>query len=259
MFEKTIVIVGPTASGKTGVAIEIAQEIERRAQAVCGGALDRAEGAEIISADSRAIYRGMDIGTAKPNAEEQLAARHWGIDLVNPGERFTVADWKEYAEAKIQEIKGRDKIPMVVGGTGLYVDALVYDYGFTDTAKLKKTDRNEICANYLMIGVKTEPEKLRQRIEQRVDKMFNDELYVETRRLVQMYNWDTQAMKSNIYQYVWKYLEGEYDLDTAKRLCALDDWHLAKRQMTWFKRNRTIKWLPLAEIKQYVIKCIQDV
>ena len=111
---KTIVILGPTGSGKTGVAIEIAQKI----------------GGEIISADSRAIFRGMDIGTAKPTTSEMSGVPHWGIDLVNPDERFTVADWKAYAEEKIAEIKARGKVPMIVGGTGLYIDALIYDYKF---------------------------------------------------------------------------------------------------------------------------------
>ena len=111
---KTIVILGPTGSGKTGVAIEIAREI----------------GGEIISADSRAIYKGMDIGTAKPSVAEQCGVPHWGIDLVEPGERFTVADWKAYAEDKMREIAARGKVPMVVGGTGLYIDALVYGYRF---------------------------------------------------------------------------------------------------------------------------------
>lgn len=255
MIDKTIVIVGPTASGKTGVAVEIAKKVELMAQ---DGVLGVISGVEIISADSRAIYRGMDIGTAKPTREEQREIRHWGIDLVDPGERFTVADWKAYAEEKIKEIRRRGNLPMIVGGTGLYVDALVYDYGFTESNKQSQSDRAEICSNYLIVGVKTEPEKLRKRIEQRVDKMFNDELFDETRKLVKAHNWNTQAMKSNIYQFAWGYLQGEYDVNRAKELCTYDDWHLAKRQMTWFRRNKNIIWLPLAEIEQYVIKCIQD-
>jgi len=241
-FEKVIVIVGPTASGKTGVSIEIAKEI----------------GGEVISADSRAIYKGMDIGTAKPSLEEQDGVPHWGIDLVEPGERFTVADFKKYAEGKIEEIQARGKIPMVVGGTGLYTDALVYDYNFTQDAKKTQSDREEVCTKYLIIGVKTEPEELRRRIERRADTFFTQDLYEETKKLVQKYGWDNQAMKSNIYQFAWGYLQGEYSLEQAKQLFVYDDWHLAKRQMTWFKRNKKIKWLPLAEIRDYVIKCIQD-
>lgn len=241
-FDQTVVILGPTASGKTGVAIEIAHEIN----------------GEVISADSRAIFRGMDIGTAKPSAEEQEGIPHFGIDLVNPGERFTVADWKEYALQKIREIRERGHIPMVVGGTGLYIDALVYDYQFTNEKKLSQDDRKKSCSGYLLVGIKWTNEELRQRISLRADKLFNQELFEETKKMVSLYNWNTQAMKSNIYQFAWGYLTGQYSLERAKELFILDDWHLAKRQMTWFKRNSEIKWLSLAEVKSYVLKCVQD-
>ncbi len=241
-FDKTIVILGPTASGKTGVSIEIAKKI----------------GGEIISADSRAIYQGMEIGTAAPSLEEQAGVPHYGIGIVRPDERFTVADWKRFAETKIAEIRARGKIPMVVGGTGLYIDALIYDYHFTDEKRLDQSDRREMCVNYLTIGIKWSPEQLRERITQRAGKLFVQELYDETQKLVTQYNWNTQAMKSNIYQFAWGYLQGEYNLEEAKKLFVLDDWHLAKRQLTWFKRNKNIKWLPLAEVEPYVLKCIQD-
>lgn len=255
-FDKTIVILGPTASGKTGVSIRVAKYIER--QVAERGDFCGFTGAEIISADSRAIYREMDLGTAKPLAEEQDGIQHWGIDLVEPGERFTVADWKAYAEQKIDEIKARGHLPMVVGGTGLYIDALVFDYDFTRAAKEEQLDRQEMSTKYLLIGVKTDPEVLRQRIAERANNLFTQDLYDETRRLVQKYGWGSQAMKSNIYQFAWGCLQGEYDLERAKELFIYDDWHLAKRQLTWFKRNKKINWLSLAEIEDYVIKCIQD-
>lgn len=291
MTNKVVVILGPTASGKTGVAIEIATTLSAReglasssasssladarlargmsntARSDAPAALNKLDdqrevlnlgGAEVISADSRAIYKGMDIGTAKPSAEEQAGVKHWGIDLVEPGERFTVADWKAYAEQKISEIQNRGNLAMVVGGTGLYIDALVYNYQFTEQKKLSQDDRKKVCTNYLLVGVKTDPEILRQRITERANKLFNDKLYEETKKLVQKYGWGSQAMKSNIYQFAWGYLQGEYSLERAKELFVLDDWHLAKRQMTWFKRNKEINWLPLAEIKDFVLKCIQD-
>ncbi len=259
-FDKTIVILGPTASGKTGVSIGIAKKIEQLGKE---GRLkneqgEQIAGAEIISADSRAIYRKMDIGTAKPDAKEQDGIPHWGIDLVEPGERFTAADWQEYAKQKIKEIKARRKIPMVVGGTGLYIDALVYDYHFDQDNKITQADRKEVDPEYLLIGVKTDTAKLRERICERADKLFVQELYEETRDLVAHYDWSTQAMKSNIYQFAWAYLQGEISLEKAKELLIHDDWHLAKRQLTWFKRNKEIIWLPLDEIKEYVIKCIQN-
>ena len=117
-----IVIVGPTASGKTGLAVRLAKEF----------------GGEIISADSRAVYKGLDIGTAKPSLEEQQAVPHWGIDLVEPNERYTVADFKSYAEQKIEYIRTRDKVPFLVGGTGLYIDAVLYNFEFSTGANDNK-------------------------------------------------------------------------------------------------------------------------
>jgi tRNA dimethylallyltransferase len=116
-----IVIVGPTASGKTALAIELAQKYA----------------GEIICADSRTLYKGMDIGTAKPTVEEQALVPHWGLDLVEPGEPFSAADFKRYALQKIDEIRARGHVPFLVGGTGLYVDGIVFDYQFGDTKNAK--------------------------------------------------------------------------------------------------------------------------
>ncbi|MDO4742033.1 MAG: tRNA (adenosine(37)-N6)-dimethylallyltransferase MiaA [Candidatus Saccharibacteria bacterium] len=245
-----IVILGPTGSGKTGVAIKIAKAI----------------GGEVISADSRAIFRGMDIGTAKPSKEEMAEIPHYGIDLVDPNERFTVADWKKYAEQKIAEIRARGKVPMIVGGTGLYIDALIYDYKFKgptghrigDIEQKSCSDRTGIKGNYLIIGIKCQPEILRDRLKKRIDQMFGEELYEEVKKLVQTYSWDTQAMKSNIYEYAWGYLNGRLSLDEAKARCFFRDWHLAKRQLTWFKRNRDINWLELEKVFPFVIKYVKD-
>ncbi len=239
---KVIVILGPTGSGKTGVSVKIAKAI----------------GGEIISADSRAIYREMNIGTAKPSLEEQDGVPHFGLDLVDPGERFTVADWKQYAEEKIEEIRRRGHVPMIVGGTGLYIDSLVYNYQFGEENKNGAPDRNEICSNYLLIGVKWPTEELRERITLRIEQMFCPDLYTETENLVHKYGWESQAMKSNIYQFVWRYLQKEIDIEKAKELSVFDDWHLAKRQLTWFKRTPEILWLELEKIYPYVIKYIQD-
>jgi len=273
---QVIVIVGPTGSGKTSVSIEIAEEIEKREI----GGFSRVE---IISADSRAIYKGMDLGTAKPTRLEREQVKHWGIDLVEPGERFTVFDWKKYAETKIEEIFRQGNLPIIVGGTGLYVDALVYDYQFNrgieqkncsnkekgdkdfeDGEKVRKNeqilypDRQKMCSRYKIFGVKVEPKILKERLEKRANKLFTQELYDETRKLVQKYGWENQAMKSNIYQFAWRYMNGEISREEAIRLNVFDDYHLAKRQMTWFRRNENILWLPLDKIKPAVIKCIQN-
>ena len=246
----TLVILGPTGSGKTGVSIKIAKAL----------------GGEIISADSRAIYKGMDIGTAKPTREEMQGIPHYGLDLVNPDERFTVADWKQYVEDKIQDIKSRGKLPIIVGGTGLYIDALIYDYHFKGPTGTKigdfeqKTcsDRKEIKGNYMLIGIKWTTDELRTRLNKRITQMFRPELYDEVTRLVQKYGWNCGAMKSDIYEYAWKYLNGELSLEEAKQKCFYEDWHLAKRQMTWFKRNPSIIWLPLDQVYAYVINHLSN-
>ncbi|MEI6228590.1 MAG: tRNA (adenosine(37)-N6)-dimethylallyltransferase MiaA [Candidatus Saccharibacteria bacterium] len=109
-----VVIAGSTASGKTSLAVDLAKKF----------------GGEIICADSRSIYKGMDIGTAKATAVEMQGVPHWGLDLVEPGDYFTVFDFKTYANAKIDDIRSRGKIPFLVGGTGLYIDAVIFDYQF---------------------------------------------------------------------------------------------------------------------------------
>jgi len=280
-----IVIVGPTASGKTGLAIKLAQKFD----------------GEIISADSRAIYRGMDIGTAKPTAAEQIQVKHWGIDLVEPDERFTVADFQKYANEKIAEIRARGKTPFLVGGSGLYIDSVIFDYDFTDKAdeelrerldkmsveelqvyckdsnislpenhknkrylmraierkNVVKNSRQKICDNTIIIGIETDKEVLRKRIIDRAEQqMFREELYDETRKLAAKYSFGLESMKSNIYPIVWRMLNGEISRDEAVFFFQTDDWHLAKKQMTWFRRNPEIKWLALEEIEDYLVKML---
>jgi tRNA dimethylallyltransferase len=243
---QTLVILGPTGSGKTGISIKLAKKL----------------GGEIISADSRAIYKGMDIGTAKPSLEEREGIPHYGLDLVEPNERFTVADWKTYAESKIKDIKARGKVPIIVGGTGLYIDALVFDYHFKgptgqkigDIEQKSCSDRTEIKGDFTLIGIQWSTEELRERLKKRLDQMFSPDLYNETKKLVQKYGWESQAMKSDIYEFAYKYIVGELTLKEAKEKCFYEDWHLAKRQLTWFKRNQDIIWLPLDKIEDFVIK-----
>ena len=289
-----IVIVGPTGSGKTGLSIEIAKELTgERSASLADALLTRRTsstsrsatpasshsispesslefGGEIISADSRAIYKGMDIGTAKPSLEEQSGVVHYGLDLVEPGERFTVADFKNYAEQKICSIRKRGKVPIVCGGTGLYVDALLYNYQFDVEQKScskqqgrepsfaeKYPDRVKMSTDYVVFGIKWPKDELRNRLRMRVDKMFCPELYEETKELVKKYGFGSQAMKSDIYEYAWGYLDGRYGLEEAKKLCFYRDVHLAKRQMTWFKRNSEIKWYSLSEIKPKILAEIE--
>ena len=280
-----VVILGPTGSGKTAVSLEIAQRLNQlspsQGSSPCLDAptptpstqrfrpadsptlsarrsrsVDNSSpylGVEIISADSRAIYQGMDIGTAKPTPAEQKQVPHWGLDLVRPGERFTVADWKNYAETKIREIARRGNLPLVVGGTGLYIDALIYDYSFTKSAQKNYTDRQNLRTNFLTIGVSIPREDLRKNLRQRIDKMFTQELFAETEHLVKTYGTQHAAFTADIYRFVWAYLQGELTLEQAKEQAFYADWHLARRQMTWFRRNSSILWLVPEQIPDTVL------
>ena len=243
MIKPVIVIVGPTASGKTGAAIALAEEI----------------GGEIICADSRTIYRGMDVGTAKPSMEERKNIVDFGVDLGDPDERFTVYDWKKYAEQKIYEIRKRGKFPIIVGGTGLYIDALIYDYQFDQGRKSEQLDRKEVVEGFWVYGVQWTNEEIRERIKLREQQMFeNEELVLETVALAKRFDWGLQSMRSNIYQFVWRMLNKEITKDEAIALGVYDDYHLAKRQMTWFKRNKQIRWCRLKDLIAEIIKDVKS-
>ncbi|MDR1196659.1 MAG: tRNA (adenosine(37)-N6)-dimethylallyltransferase MiaA [Candidatus Nomurabacteria bacterium] len=275
-----IVIVGPTASGKTGLAIKLAKKFD----------------GEIISADSRAIYKYMDIGTAKPDKAEQAGIKHWGLDLVTPDQRFTVADFQNYAERAIADILARGKLPILVGGSGLYVDSVIFEYNFTtffdadDREKLNEmsveelvdycnkynikqpensknkrylvraierngqTDynRDRLRKNTIVVGITTDKSELMDRIEKRTDAMFDGKIAQETRFLAKKYSFELESMKSNIYPIVWRMLNGEISETGAKQLYITDDWHLAKKQITWFKRNKNIKWLRPDAVEKYI-------
>lgn len=275
-----IVIVGPTASGKTSLAIEVAETFN----------------GEIICADSRSIYKDADIGTAKPTLSEQKRVRHWGINLVEPNEHFTVADFKKYTNKKIAEIRSRGKLPILVGGTGLYVDAVIFDFNFGSIADTKKRDelnklsleelheycnknnillpendknkryvvrtiersgqnllrRDEPISNTIIIGLLVEKSVLRNRIALRSEQFFNEGVIEEAKLLGERYGWDNEAMKSNVYRLTKLYLSGEMSLADMKAKNEILDWRLAKRQMTWQKRNKFIKWLSPREAKEYL-------
>jgi tRNA dimethylallyltransferase len=279
-----IVIVGPTASGKTSLAVEIAKQV----------------GGEIICADSRTVYKGMDIGTAKPTPSEQAQVPHWGLDLAEPGERFTAADFKDYANKKILEIRQRGNIPFLVGGTGLYVDAVVFDYNFggdinttlrkklevMDMEELRKycsennvelpeneknkryivraierkdisTKRRSVPAdNTYIVGIATEKDVLRDRIAQRTEQLFANGVVEEAKQLGKKYGWESEAMTGNIYPIAHELLQGKISENDAKEKITTQDWRLAKRQITWLKRNEYIRWLSLDEAKRYLQKLL---
>jgi tRNA dimethylallyltransferase len=235
-----IVIVGETASGKTALAIELAEKL----------------GGEIICADSRTVYRGMDIGTAKPTLEERARVPHHLLDVVNPDETFTAADFKRLANQAIDDIASRGKLPILVGGSGLYIDAVLFDYSFADSgaardpqnprhaAKEAAGSKSELRPNTLVIGLTVEREVLRERITNRVDAMVRAGFMNELKELAAKYGWDAPALQAPGYKAFRGYLGGSLNVDEAKALFVQNDLQLAKRQRTWFKRNDSIHWLP---------------
>lgn len=275
-----VVIVGPTASGKSSVAMKLAAEF----------------GGEIICADSRTVYRGMDIGTAKPTVEDQHLVRHHLLDVVDPDERFTAADFQYQARKAIDDIRSRGKIPFLVGGTGLYVDSVVLNYEFDNDYNPKLRDQlesmsieqlhhyceinniklpeNSMNKRYvvrnierngsvvksnkdnlstsIIVGIATEKDELNNRIVQRTEHIFEDGVVDEAKLLGEKYGWNVPSMTGNIYPIAHKVLDGDLNIEQAKEKFITQDRRLAKRQMTWLKRNDFIQWKSLDEAYNYI-------
>lgn len=287
MEKKTvIVIVGPTASGKTSISIELAKKIN----------------SEIVSADSMQIYREMDIGTAKPTEEEKSGIKHYMIDIVNPDEIFNVSKYKMMAEKAINDIIEKGKTPIVVGGTGLYISTLINGIEFTNIegdveyrdmlkqyakeqgieklhSKLEKIDPEaakvinkenvrrviraleiykitkktktqldkesikEVKYDYKIFGLMWDREKLYQRINKRVDIMINDGLIEEVRNLIQKYTLSSTAIQGLGYKEVIEYINGQVTYEQMIEKLKMETRRYAKRQMTWFKRDKRINWI----------------
>ncbi len=287
-----LVIAGPTAVGKTGIAIELAKELN----------------GEIISADSRQIYKGMDIGTAKPSKDEQAAVKHHMLNVVNPDEPFSVGEYKRSAEKIIEDIWQRNRLPIIAGGTGLYIRAVIYglwegpmaDKELRDRLrkeeekfgkghlynKLKevdpetaeKTKPNDLVRiirslevyykegkpisyfhrlhgfqeknhNVMFIGLTMERGMLYKKIEDRVDEMINSGLIDEVKCLLKKgYDENISSMTGVGYRQVIGYLRGDYNLEEAVRLIKRDTKRYAKRQYTWFNKDKRIEWFSIDDI-----------
>ncbi|MGB4759301.1 MAG: tRNA (adenosine(37)-N6)-dimethylallyltransferase MiaA [Candidatus Saccharimonadales bacterium] len=264
-----VVVVGETASGKSALAMQLAQNFN----------------GEIICADSRTIYKGMDIGTAKPGAEDQKRVPHHLLDVASPSEVFTVVDFKTLAVAVIGKVHSKGKLPIVVGGTGLYIDAILYDYvfrGATDDGLREELERLSVEAlqeritglglelpnnpqnprhlirtietsgsssvqyqlrpHTLVIGKEVPREVLNARISARVDDMMAEGLANEADTLFQKYGVECRALQTIGYQEFLIQAQPVAGMDIAD-IIKLHTRQYAKRQRTWFRRNKSIHWV----------------
>lgn len=284
---KVIVICGPTASGKTALSIELAKKIN----------------GEIVSADSMQIYKDMNIGSAKVTNEEMQGIKHYMIDCVSPDERFSVADYKTNAKNAIEEIIKKGKTPIVVGGTGLYIDALIYEIEYKDIKidenyrkELQEIEKNqglevlykkaleidpkamekisqndskrimrvleiykatgknkteqeaesrlkEIPYDYKVFALTMDRDKLYERINKRVDIMIENGLIDEVKNLLEKYSEFPTSMQGLGYKEVRDYLQEKITKDEMIEKIKQESRRYAKRQLTWFRKNKQTIWL----------------
>ena len=282
--KKLIVLAGPTAVGKTKLSILLAKRI----------------GGEIISADSMQVYRGMDIGSAKIRPEEMEGVRHHLIDVLDPAQSFDVVQFQSLAKEAIEEITSRGRIPILVGGTGFYIQSVVYDVDFTENdgdvsfrrmlekmnpaqlhALLEKEDPESAAAIhpnnvrrtiralefFRQTGGKISEHNRKEwarkspylfcyfvltqdratvydKINRRVDRMLEDGLEEEVRRLKERgLSEEMTSMKGLGYAEMLMYLSGRIPYDEAVRLIRRNTRHFAKRQLTWFRREKEVTWI----------------
>ena len=282
-----IVIGGPTASGKSNLAVELAKKIN----------------GEIISADSMQIYKDMNIGTAKITKKEMQNIKHYMIDFLSPNKRYSVSEYKRDAEKCIDEIIKKGKTPIICGGTGLYIDSLIYNIEFSDEEidetyrnklneiaekegleklyeealkidpeameKISKNDKkriirvleiyhktgktktqqniesrkNEVKYNYKVFAINIDREKLYNRINSRVNQMISQGLIEEVENILDKYKEFPTAMQGLGYKEVVEYLNKNISKEEMIEKIKMETRRYAKRQITWFKKNKEICWL----------------
>lgn len=270
-MNRLVAIVGPTATGKSELGMRVAKEFN----------------GEIICADSRTIYKGMDIGTAKPSEEDQREVSHHLLNLIQPNQAYSASEFKTAALQAITEIQSRDHLPILVGGSGLYAYAVLYDYQFpagpsnslrdelqqlsldhlvrrlqlvdpeaASSIDLKNPRRviraietagqpklqQSLRQGTVLVGLRPNEDELAQRISIRAKSMVDDGLTDEAKRIVDAYGDDLEVLKSPGYADPLEYLGDKTTKDALCDLIALHTRQMAKRQLTWFKRNPDIHW-----------------
>lgn len=279
-------IVGPTASGKSDLAVKLAKLFN----------------GEVISADSRQVYKGLNIGSGKITASEMKNIKHHLLDVVSSRKIFTAADFQKLGRKALKEIWQKNKLPIICGGTGLYINSLILNYSIPKvkpqpglreklenqtTAKLfaelekldperaKNIDQNnrrrlvralEITIstgqpipplkmktivppeNILWLGLSPQSEELKNKIEKRLDHRLQHGLIEEVRQLhKEGLSWQKLEDLGLEYRWLSRFLQGQIDYNEMREKLAMEIWHYAKRQMTWFKKNKNIAWLKTAE------------
>jgi tRNA dimethylallyltransferase len=231
-------ILGPTASGKTGYSIKLVKWIEENFDEKC----------EIISVDSRQVFRDMDISSAKITPEEMQGVPHHGLDLCNPDEEFSVVHFQRYAFEKIAEIQARGNRVILCGGTMLWLDAISENYIFADDKDQKSVEKGEPKWNFFKIGMYWDRKKLYERTDLRSQILFNNGLVAETREILQKYDITRSAMTSFGYLEIKEYFDGKVDLETALANNQQKNRKYAKKQLTWWRGREDVNWLDVGSL-----------
>ena len=241
-----LVILGATATGKTKFSIELAENIIS----------EKNLNVEIISADSQLVYKNFNIGTAKPTRDEMHGIKHHLIDVIDPKsepyKKFSVGEFQIRATDLIHKIRSEKKIPIVVGGTGLYIQALIEGYNFSNDGQKSTqkifSENGHLLFNSTVYGLTMDRSKVYNRINDRVLKMFDSGLVDEVKHLLNDgIPRDSQAMLGIGYREVVDFLDDRFSLeDTIDRIQTATR-HFAKRQITWFKRMKYINWVDLSD------------
>ncbi len=304
-----IILTGPTSVGKTALSIALAGAV----------------GGEIISADSMQVYKHMDIGTAKITEKEMGGIPHYLIDMLEPDEEFNVVKFKQLAVKYMEQIYEKNKIPILVGGTGFYIQAVLYDIDFTENEAdtsyreelegllkergteylyglLKETDPESAQAihsnnskrviraleyarltgdkisehnreqrsrqspyNFCYFVLNRDRARLYETINQRVDQMIQAGLPEEVKKLAALgYTRELVSMQGLGYKELLAWLEGEYTLEEAIEVIKRDTRHFAKRQLTWFKREKEVIWVEKEkfptedDLLDYLLQCLRE-